>query len=74
MERVDEQLTKSVHSRTVVDGIIREVVKQRQEAFKKLEESLQTPAPSGEEQAEAEPEQQQVTIEVEQSQEEEVRP
>ena len=67
MERVEEQLTKAVEGRTVLDGIIREVVKQRREAYEKLEQSQQTPAPPAEEEQAAE----QPTIPLETQQEEE---
>lgn len=70
MERVDEQLTKSVQGRTVLDGIIREVVKQRREAYEKLEQSQQTPSPpEAEEQTEQAAEQPTITVEVSQEEE-----
>ena len=40
MERVEEQLVKVVRGRTVMDGIMRDVVRVRCEAFNKLEEKI----------------------------------
>ena len=48
-ERVEAQLNKCTLGRTVLDGIIREVVAKRSDAFAKLEEAVRsshtTPAP-----------------------------
>lgn len=40
MERVEEQLVKVVRGRTVMDGILRDVVKARIEAYNQLEEKI----------------------------------
>lgn len=53
MERVEEQIERSVLGRTVLDGLLREVVQQRADAFEKLEEKLRQEALEREE-AEAE--------------------
>lgn len=44
MDRVEEQLTKSMLGRLVVDGILREVVKERGTLYQKLEEQLRQAA------------------------------
>lgn len=44
MERVEEQMERSVAGRTVLDGLIRQVVQQRLEAFEKLEEKMRQEA------------------------------
>ena len=41
MERVEDELTKTVRGRVVVDGMVREVVRARAEAYRKLEEKQQ---------------------------------
>lgn len=40
MDCVEEQLSRNVHGRTVLDGILRAVVNSRHEAFARLEEQL----------------------------------
>ena len=70
MERVEEQLNKSVLGRTVLDGILREVVTKRQEDYKKLEQSQQAPTPSAGEEQEEQPQQPTIAVEGMQLQEE----
>ncbi|KAK2153127.1 hypothetical protein LSH36_306g03017 [Paralvinella palmiformis] len=45
MDRVEDQLNRSVLGRTVLDGLIRDVVQQRLDQYKALEEGDKSPTP-----------------------------
>ena len=49
MDRVEAQLNRSVLGRTVLDGLIRDVVKQRLEQYRALEEGDKPPTPAKQE-------------------------
>ncbi|KAH3775387.1 radial spoke head protein 3 homolog [Dreissena polymorpha] len=63
MDRVTEQLEKSERGRMVLDGLLREVVSRRREAYERLAKTAHTEEPKAKPAPESKPEAPKVTIE-----------